>query len=106
MNQEDFNEVVEDRTRQIIEVLTEKAKEYSSDTDRLHNFKVGAALLGVSPEKYAWFLSVKHLVSIQDTIDAIDEEFPSQEYVNEKFGDAINYLILLDALIRERRSGD
>ena len=103
MNQGDFNTVVEDRIEQIKAILTKKAKEYASDTDRLHNFKKAAGLTGLEPEQCAWLMTVKHLVSVQDMVNSIGGDMPRQEYVDEKIGDTINYMILIDALIRERR---
>jgi hypothetical protein len=46
-----------------------------------------------------WF---KHIISISDLIDDLDHTIPPYELWDEKITDAINYLILLDALIHER----
>lgn len=47
---------------------------------------------------------VKHWVSIEDVV--IDERLssapPDHAMIDEKIGDAINYLILLEAVLKER----
>jgi hypothetical protein len=107
MKTEQFNEIVSNRIESIQDVLMAKAKEYSSDTDRLHNFKVAAALASrpETPEQALWGMMRKHLVSVIDIIDqtAIGNA-PSDHMRNEKIGDSINYLILLEALLIERQS--
>jgi len=39
MNTEEFNKVYADQMKLCSDTLIEKAKEYASDKDRLHNFK-------------------------------------------------------------------
>jgi hypothetical protein len=106
MKTEQFNEIVAERIESIQNVLANKAKEYSSDYDRLANFKVAAALASrpETPEQALWGMMRKHLVSVIDIIDqtAIGNA-PSDHMRNEKIGDSINYLILLEALLIERQ---
>lgn len=105
MNNDDFNKLVEIRIAKTREVLFQKNKEYSSDTDRLHNFKV-AARIGTTeetPEQALLGMWRKHLVSILDLIDmAAKGEVAGDDFRSEKIGDTINYLILLEALLAER----
>jgi len=98
MNNEQFNQVVENRIDQIRKVLVNKAAEYASDTDRLHNFKVAARIdvVPVTPEQALLGMWRKHLVSILDMIAS--KTTPSAALRDEKIGDSINYLILLEAL--------
>ena len=105
MNFENFDAVVENRIKSIKSVLTSKSKEYASDKDRLHNFKVAARIKNESNEKALWGMAVKHLVSVIDMIDEVEENKfnRSIEYVEEKIGDLQNYLILLEALLKERK---
>jgi hypothetical protein len=105
MNNNQFNRVVSERLGKIDSTLCSKAKEYASDTDRLHNFKVAAMLetKEQTPEQALWGMIKKHLVSVIDIIDktALGES-PSNAMRDEKIGDSINYLILLEALLIER----
>ncbi len=111
MNIEDFNKIVDFRVKEIKTILQKKAKEYSSDTDRLHNFKVAARIKCESPEKVLWGIAMKHLVSVIDMINDVTIDLnktptvykpPSEDMINEKIGDMICYLILLEALFKER----
>lgn len=106
MQAKDFNAVVDSRIGFIRSILTQKGKEYATEFDRLHNFKVAARFNGRTPELALWGMMVKHLVSIYDLIDGIDAERgtyrPDAAMWHEKLGDAINYLILLEGLITER----
>lgn len=100
MNAKDFNELFEKRVSQCRNMLVKKADEYASDTDQLHNFKVGARLLDTTPEKALFGMMAKHLISVMDLIN--DPSKATQYLINEKISDNINYLILLEALLTER----
>ena len=103
MDQKWFNEILDDRISKIKKVLSKKAGEYSSGNDRLHNFKRAAALNCETPEKALAGMLTKHIVSIYDMIDGLDStSCPDYSVWDEKLGDAINYCILLEALIIER----
>lgn len=106
MNNIDFNCILDYRINQMRETLQKKADEYSSDEDRLHNFKLAGKVKSETPQKAAWGMATKHLVSIIDMIEEFEQKpnyIPPRELVNEKFGDMINYLVLIEALIEERR---
>lgn len=102
-----FSRLVEERLNSCKDVLISKDKEYSSEGDRLHNFKRAAALDEESPEKALWGMMKKHIISMRDMVEKIDENepcyIPSKELVHEKLGDVINYTLLLEGLIEERR---
>jgi hypothetical protein len=101
MNQEFFDQVLERRIGLIREVLASKRKEYAMGGDRLHNFNRAAAMLGISREKALVGMWSKHIVSILDIVDNFGEDCkPTKEMVEEKIGDAINYLVLLEAMLK------
>lgn len=104
MTHEKFREVLERRFKLTEDVLANKSREYSSGEDKLHNFRVAAGYISGQPEQALWGFLVKHLVSIGDMIAELEDTSPdiSREKWDEKVGDAINYLCLLDALIAER----
>ena len=54
------------------------------------------------PEHVAWSYAAKHLESIMSILEKLPEEEPSEELINEKIGDAINYLIIIEGLLKER----
>jgi hypothetical protein len=105
MKAEQFENISKILMKHCDETLNRKGKEYSRNDDRLHNFKRAGAMLSITAEKALLGMMVKHLVSIQDMVDDIDiDKFPDYSVLLEKFGDSINYLILLYGLISERTS--
>ncbi len=96
----DFNTIVERRLTIIRRTLIHKAKEYASDENRFHNFDVAARMDGITPEQALLGMMRKHEVSVRDLIN--DPNSATNELINEKIGDNINYLILLEGLLRQR----
>jgi hypothetical protein len=84
-------------------MLGQKAEEYARDGDRLSNFKRAAALLKCHPARACVGAWSKHLTSILDMVDDLDQGKKGWSIAvwEEKLGDAINYLILLEAIIKE-----
>lgn len=115
MNTMEFDAVLGERHQDHKDRLQGKAKEYARE-DRLSNFKASAGLQRCSPEKALFGMLAKHLVSLSDLINdtaAIPKGPMAYTWENlplclnwkvwdEKLGDAGAYLILLDALVRER----
>jgi hypothetical protein len=99
-----FEKIVEDRLGFCARTLQIKAEEYATE-DRLHNFKVAAALQGIEPETALFGMWAKHIVSIRDIIEKIEhtDTLPSPGLLGEKITDIIDYALLLEALIEERR---
>jgi len=108
MKAEEFNKILEERIQKIKAVLAAKAEEYASNGDRLYNFKEAGRKLGVTPEKALQGIKVKHDVSVDDLIRwaEISPDKLTEEIINEKIGDSINYLILLEVLLKERIKKD
>ncbi len=103
MRHEEFNEVVKRRLEKIVEVLHKKGGEYVLTDDSLARPKQAAAVLGNTPRQALWGMAVKHLLSVLDLVHA---RLPNTEdIVDEKVGDLINYLIIFEALLREEREG-
>jgi len=105
MNSKRFELVLIRRLDLVRETLMQKGREYSSETDRLHNFQAAGQIAGCSPEKALFGMMLKHEVSVRDMVNDLDVGVPINPKVkDEKLGDWINYLILLDALLEERIS--
>lgn len=100
MNAQRFEEILAKRQSAIEATLAHKSKEYGLG-DRLHNFKVAAAMQGTTPENALLGMLAKHLVSVVDLCQG--RLTNTEQMANEKIGDAINYLILLEAVLDERR---
>ena len=106
MTTEHFDRVIEYRLSECKRVLIEKAKEYAKgDDDRMHNFNRAAQVTGECREKALFGFFLKHLVSVMDIIDEMNKNhMPNQDLVEEKIGDSINYLLLLEASIEDKRN--
>ena len=97
-----FDQVLESRLEKIRTVLASKGREYASDTDRLHNFKRAAGITGESRWQVCVGFMAKHLASVFDLVEARTRGAAVDPAVlDEKIGDAVNYLILLEALFLE-----
>lgn len=100
MNIAEFSELVENRIKVCKEVLTNRSKQYAKDNDKLHNFKAAARIADISITKAWEGMYLKHLVSILDIVDEPDS-LPL-EVIEEKITDSINYLLLLEAIIKDK----
>jgi hypothetical protein len=104
MTNEDFDKLLEESIDLIRNTLSSKGKEYGRG-DRLHNFKVAGRRLNCTPERALIGMKEKHCVSVMDIVDDLDNGvLPTMQILKEKILDETNYLILLNALIRERLS--
>lgn len=106
MDRENFNKIVEARCESIKTTLVKKGEEYSTANNVFHNFddSVGIAF-AKSPEMVAWEYMSKHLQSIRDLVEQTQHGyagFPKEEMINEKIGDAVNYLILIEGMFKQR----
>lgn len=100
MNTTEFNQVLEDQIQRCKDTLIKKGDEYATE-DRLHNFHAGAGLCQRSPEEVCASFMLKHIVSIYDMCrDASAGKSHPLTIWNEKLGDAINYMLLLSAIVR------
>ena len=95
---EEFEDIVDNTLDEIQDTLIVKAKEYIRNEDPLHNFRMGSNMTGGSKEKVMWGFMVKHLVSLQDLIN---EESKDLELIEEKIGDLLCYLVLMQASFEE-----
>jgi hypothetical protein len=101
-----FNELLDRRIDRTRKVLGSKSEEYSKDGDKLYNFNRAATLRRKSPIEVCFDYGTKHLVSVIDMVEAaVAGALPDQGLVDEKIGDLINYLILLEAVFAESKSG-
>lgn len=101
-----FDDILAMRIDKIRSVLSSKTVEYASSSDRLHNFKRAAALSGRTTAQALVGMWTKHLVSVLDIVDTDARSngplHITRALLDEKIGDAINYLILLEAILIER----
>lgn len=86
-----------------MEVLAAKAGEYSVNEDALSNFRRAAEIQRISMEQAVLNFFMKHFVSIQDMVES-GRQYPRAVW-DEKLGDAINYLMLLEGVTVEKERG-
>ena len=91
--------IVGERIKQINRVLNSKANEYATDGSAFYNFERAAKINSESPKKALWGMATKHLVSVMDMVES-DEDF-AHDYIDEKIGNLINYLILLEGILKD-----
>ena len=107
MTHEDFEDLVNVRLNRCTVVLNSKREEYSDGKDRLHNFVAAGRIDDEDPAKALWGMWKKHIVSIADMVRKMEEDpdyVPSKETCAEKFGDNINYTLLLEGIVEDRRN--
>lgn len=98
----EFNKLLNTRILKIRSVLEQKAGDYARTGDRLGHLKRTARVLNCSTERACLNGFAKHLVSILNMVDETDKRIVvDHKKWDEKVGDAINYLILLEATVKE-----
>ena len=103
MTIDEFDAVVARRLERVKHTLVVKGREYQRGDDRLSNFKNSGATLRSTPEDALLGQWVKHVTSIIDLVQDLREgKVATRATWDEKLGDAINYLILLEGLTFDR----
>lgn len=94
-----YNETLSTRLALIQETMSQKNAEYSQTDLPYHNFDAAAQMNDTTPEQALWGMLIKHIVSVRDMVHT-GQITPYM--VREKIGDCINYLILLEGLMKRR----
>lgn len=102
MTFEQFDKLIAGAIENSAGVLREKNAKYSAGCNPLHNFEVGAAIMGGTPAQAAWGYMTKHLTALRDKIQRND--FDDMEDFQEKITDSINYLLFIYAIGCEERT--
>lgn len=94
MRQEVFEKLLNELDGNSLETLKSKNAKYTKDSgDCLHNFKVGAEIMGRTTAQTCWGYMTKHLADLRKKVDAND--FSDREDFLEKCQDTINYIRFL-----------
>lgn len=97
-------DVVKRRIQLIQDVLQTKNEEYAGKEDVFKAFTEALPLsFHDTKQAVAWEFMVKHLQSIKTIIEAKSKSgiIPDEKLLEEKIGDAINYLILIEGMFKE-----
>ena len=104
MEIKDFDVVVNDTIDRLQKIMLSKGNEYGA-VDRLHNFNTAAALAHSTPEMALRGMLAKHIVSVWDLIQDAEQGIETDlDTWNEKIIDSINYLIILRAIVIDRKN--
>ena len=103
MTNEEFVLTVDEAVVRCKRTLNQKGKDYSYQDDRFSNFRSAAGLQSCTPEQALFGMLAKHLVAINDFIDndAMGEIVLKKDW-DDKIYDAINYLFLLQGMLKEK----
>ena len=92
------------RKQFVQDVLQNKNEEYAGQDDVFKAFTEALPLsFHDTKQAVAWEFMVKHLQSIKLIIEekAKKNKLPDEKLLEEKIGDAINYLILIEGMFKE-----
>lgn len=103
MKEKEFDFLVKDTLNTIENVLIIKGKEYRRNNDPLHNFNIGTGITNTTREEVIDSFMLKHYISYRDMLNDIkDNKLPTEEYIDEKVVDMINYLLLFKASVVDK----
>ena len=93
MTNDRFKELLEELDANSVQTLAEKNARYATTDDAIHNFKMGADIIGGTPAQACWGYLTKHLVALRDMVTR--DDFSNREDFLEKCQDTINYVRFL-----------
>ena len=99
MIHKEFAELVGIAQARQYNLLSKKGSDYTQGLDRLSNFKLVAEEIGTTPEQVLWVYLAKHLFALRRYVR---EGRVESEPLQDRIDDAINYLHLLEGLIRDQ----
>lgn len=101
-----FKNLVEETNMACKELLNLKGGEYSTNDERLSNFKKASHLFGITPLQVSAILAHKHFDAIcrYITNDAKKYEQILSEPIEGRIHDLINYMYLILAIIEEQNN--
>lgn len=102
MTHEEFNNLVDSLEDIRINTLKTKNAKYAPENDALHNFHVGAQIMGVSVPECIWGYATKHIVALRDKITRND--WKDKDDALEKIQDIQNYLTFIWCAINENNT--
>jgi hypothetical protein len=101
MDQKTFDALVDEVQNASIRTLVTKNAKYSPGADKIHNFRRGAEISGMTTAQTCWGYLAKHLAALSDMVEK--DDFSDREDFQEKIQDSINYLKYLWCIGNEGR---
>ena len=102
MTHENFNTLVDSLEEIRINTLKTKNAKYAPENDALHNFHVGAEIMGTTVPQCIWGYATKHIVSLRDKI--MRDDWEDKDDALEKIQDIQNYLTFIWCAINENKT--
>lgn len=102
MDTKTFEKILYSRLDSVKKTLAKKAVESVKDNDSLHNCKLAAMELDISADQALLGLLAGNLVSIRDLV--LYPVSRTEYLINEKIGNMLASLILLEAILKEAMS--
>lgn len=121
MTHGEFAKIIERRLYLIDSTMLKKQKEYTRDGSAFHNFEEAGKEFNCTPAESLMGMMAKHYVSLKDILKDLSEMKNgilvltdskkigvdiTHDYIEEKIGDLINYLILLEGILKEKTDGE
>lgn len=105
MTPQDFHKLQEQLFTELRQLHAIKSGEYASDADKLANFRAAGLRQSLLPEQVLLVYLDKHFAAICNYIQDLTRNIsrPRSESIHGRIRDGIVYLILLEALLVERR---
>ena len=101
MTKEEFDNFLSTVFNRTIKMFNIKRNEYACDDDVFRSFRLGTGFsIHDEPSQVAYEYLCKHLESIRTMVK--NSENIETEYIEEKIGDAMNYLVIIDGLLKEK----
>ena len=106
MTTKELEAVFEEQVQRCREVLLIKGKEYTPDeADRFSSFKTAAGLQHTTQIQALLGMLAKHIVSLYDMSYVGTEKYDKAVW-DEKITDAMNYLFILTAILKEEEKSE
>ena len=106
MTTKELEAVFEEQVERCREVLLNKGKEYTPDeADRFSSFKTAAGLQHTTQVQALLGMLAKHIVSLYDMSFVGTEKYDMAVW-DEKITDAMNYLFILTAILKEEEKSE
>ena len=106
MTTKELEAVFEEQVQRCHEVLLQKGKEYTPDeADRFSSFKSAAVLQHTTQANALLCMLSKHIVSLFD-MGYVGTERYDMAVWDEKITDALNYLFILTAILKEEKQSE
>ena len=98
--------VFEEQVQRCHEVLLQKGKEYTPDeADRFSSFKSAAVLQHTTQANALLGMLSKHIISLYDMSFVGTDRYDMAVW-DEKITDALNYLFILTAILKEEKQSE